>query len=325
MPVTSVVSDPEALTITAVGDYPVPVARLWQAWMDPRQLEQFWGPPSWPATFTAHEAREGGLAQYQMSGPQGETSRGYWRFETIEPERRIVVWDGFADADGAPSADLPETRMEIAFEATGKGSRFTAVSTFQSLAALEQMVAMGMVEGLSAALAQLDDVVAELRAWSASMHAALTVVDDTHIVVRRTVRGSLAQVWRAHHEPELIKRWMLGPDGWSMPVCEVAVEVGQTYRYEWENAADGGRFGFTGELLEAEAPRRAVVTEGMIGMDGPPAVNELLLVPQPGNRTLIELRITYPSREVRDLVIGTGMVDGMEISYARLEQAVLAA
>ncbi|MEZ4465428.1 MAG: hypothetical protein R3F43_13360 [bacterium] len=66
--------------------------------------------------------------------------------ETIEPERRIVVWDGFADADRAPSADLPETRMEIAFEATGKGSRFTAVSTFQSLAALERVVAMGMVE-----------------------------------------------------------------------------------------------------------------------------------------------------------------------------------
>jgi uncharacterized protein YndB with AHSA1/START domain len=325
VPVTSVFSDPSTLTLTAVGDYPVPVARLWEAWNDPRLLEQFWGPPQWPATFTRHEPREGGRAHYYMSGPNGELSCGYWRFEAVEPERRFVILDGFADANGEPSGDLPETRMEVTFEATPSGSRFTAVSTFASVEALEQMLAMGMLEGVQAAWAQLDDVLTDLRAWTKTWPAALEVVDDTHVVVRRVVRGSLEQVWRAHHEAELIQRWLLGPDGWTMPVCEVATEVGQTYRYEWENSADGARFGFTGELIESEPPRRSVTTEGMIGMDGPPCTNELLFIPRPGGRTLIEVRITYPSREVRDAVISTGMVDGMETSYARLEDEILAA
>src|SRR5690606_24840254 len=98
--------------------------------------------------------------------------------------------------------------------------------------------------------------------------AALEVVDDTHAVVTRIVRGTIDQVWRAHHEPELLQRWLLGPDGWRMPVCEVPREVGDPYRYEWESEADGTRFGFVGELLESEPPRRAVTTEQMIGMDG---------------------------------------------------------
>jgi len=142
--------------------------------------------------------------------------------------------------------------------------------------------------------------------------------------VRRVVRGTIDLVWRAHNEAELLQKWLLGPDGWRMPVCEVATEVGSRYRYEWENETDGRRFGFVGELLEREAPRRAVTTEQMIGIDGLPAKNELILIPRPGGKTMVEVRIEYPSREVRDMVLETGMVDGMEISYARMEEVVLA-
>jgi uncharacterized protein YndB with AHSA1/START domain len=110
-----------------------------------------------------------------------------------------------------------------------------------------------------------------------------------------------------------------------MPVCEVATEVGGSYRYEWENASEGQRFGFVGTLLELEPPRRAVTTEQMIGIEGAPTTNELILSPRPGGRTMIEVRIEYPSKEVRDLVLGTGMVDGMEVSYARMERTVLRA
>lgn len=322
MPITSVTSDPHTLTLTVIGEYSVPVARLWQAWMDPRQLELFWGPPTWPATFIRHEPFPGGRTTYCMTGPNGEQSRGYWRFQIVEPEQRIVLRDGFADPQGEPNTDMPEVQMEWTFHPTATGSRFVGVSTFASLEALEQLLAMGMLEGLNASMAQLDDVVADLRAASTSLAAALEIVDDTHIVVRRTVRGSMEQVWRAHHEPALVQRWMLGPPGWTMPVCQVATEVGQTYRYEWQNEADGSHFGFTGELQAFEPPRRAVTTEGMIGMDGPPTLNELVLTPRPGGYTTIEVRITYPSRELRDMVIGTGMVDGMEVSYARLEGVI---
>lgn len=158
MPVTSVSSDPKTLTLTAIGDYPVPVARLWAAWADPRELERFWGPPQWPATFTRHDMTEGGRSEYFMTGPEGQTSRGYWVFERVEPGQCFVVRDGFANPDGSPNEKMPGTRMQVSFRATDAGSQFVAVSTFASVEAMEQLVAMGMVEGLSSALAQLDDV-----------------------------------------------------------------------------------------------------------------------------------------------------------------------
>lgn len=324
MPITSIHSDAESLTLTAIGEYPVSVERLWKAWADPRQLERFWGPPQWPATFTRHDMTPGGRAEYMMTGPHGETSRGYWEFEVVEPQRRFVVRDGFAQADGTPNQDMPTMRMEVSFESTQLGSRFVAVSTFASLEAMEKLTAMGMVEGMSAAMAQLDDVLADLREVSARWEASLQVVDDTHAVVTRVVRGSIQQVWQAHHDAQLVKRWMLGPEGWTMPVCEVGQAVGENYRYEWEKAGGGERFGLEGEFLELEAPRRAVFTERMVGQPGESVVNELVLTPQPGGCTQIEMRITYPSKELRDTILGTGMVDGMETSYARLEREVLA-
>jgi uncharacterized protein YndB with AHSA1/START domain len=320
MPVSSVTSDLESLTITAVGSYPVPVERLWAAWADPRQLERFWGPPTWPATFMRHDLRAGGRSDYAMTGPNGESSRGYWLVEEAHAPERFVVHDGFADADGHPNDDLPTTRMEVTFEATAGGARFVAVSTFSSLDAIQAVLAMGVVEGFTSALAQMDDVLADLR--EATARATLERLDATHARVVRDVRGTIHQVWRAHHDAGLMRRWMLGPDGWTMPVCEVAVEVGQTYRYEWESEAGEGRFGFVGELVAHEPPRRAVTTEQMIGVEGPPVRNELVLVPLPGGRTRVTVTISYPSEELADMILATGMVDGMEASYARLEATI---
>ena len=121
-----------------------------------------------------------------------------------------------------------------------------------------------------------------------------------------------------------MKRWLLGPDGWSMPVCEVATKIGERYRYEWEMHDGSQRFGFEGELLEIAAPYRAVTTESMIGMPGPSTRNEMTLTPVQGG-TLLSLLITYPSKELRDMILGTGMTQGMETSYARLERELLAA
>ncbi len=135
------------------------------------------------------------------------------------------------------------------------------------------------------------------------------------------IRGSVEQIWRAHHEAELLQRWLLGPDGWRMPICEVAAEVGQSYRYEWVPTAgtDGEPFGFAGELLEADPPHRAVTTERVIGIEGPGTTNELTLTPL-AEGTLLMVVITYPNAEIRYTVLDTGMVDGMEASYARMEE-----
>ena len=166
MPITSVTSDAESLTLTVVGDYPVPVERLWAAWADPRQLERFWGPETWPATFTRHDMAVGGLSQYHMTGPDGDTSRGWWRFLAIEPGRRIEVEDGFAHDDGRPNESLPSMRMVFTFEPTATGSRFTGVTHFPGEEAMKQVVEMGMVEGMRSALGQLDAVLAGDRAAS---------------------------------------------------------------------------------------------------------------------------------------------------------------
>lgn len=161
MPITSVESDLETLTLTVVADYSVGVERLWAAWSDPRQLERFWGPPEWPATFTRYDMEVGGWANYFMTGPEGQQSHGYWVFEGVEAPRYFSIRDGFANEDGTPNEQMPGTRMRVEFEETEKGSRFVAVSTFASLEAMEQVMAMGMLEGMKSALGQLDGVLAE--------------------------------------------------------------------------------------------------------------------------------------------------------------------
>jgi uncharacterized protein YndB with AHSA1/START domain len=322
MPIASVTSDADALTLRVVGEYAVPVERLWEAWSDPRQLEKFWGPETWPATFTRHDMAVGGRAEYYMTGPDGSTAHGWWRFLAIEPGRRIELEDGFADEDGRPNESLPEMRMVLTFEPTATGSRFTGVTYFPSLEAMEQLVKMGMVEGMQSALGKMDDVLADLASFAADLPTSTQILSDTRVRITRVIRGSVEQVWRAHHEAELLQRWLLGPDGWRMPVCEVGSDVGDSYRYEWEAEDGSQRFGFEGEVLESEPPHRAVTTERMIGMEGPETVNEMTLTPV-GAGTLLTLVVTYPSAEVRDTVLGTGMTDGMETSYARLEAEVL--
>ncbi len=322
MPITSVTQDPEALTLTVVADFAVPVRRLWDAYADPRQIERFWGPPGWPATFTRHDVAVGGRSNYAMTGPDGERSGGYWEFLAVDEGKSFEVVDGFADDEGNPNTELPTMRMEFTFEPTDAGSRMTTTTHFASLDELEKLVAMGMVEGMRAAMAQIDDVLADLASFAAGNGTEVQLLGDTQARISRVIRGTVEQVWRAHHEPELLRRWQLGPDGWTMPVCEVATSVGETYRYEWENEADGRSFGFTGELLEVLAPVRAVTTESMIGMDGPVVVNELTLTPLESG-TLLTMVGNYPDAETREMILATGMADGMETSYARLEREVL--
>ena len=159
MPVTSVSSDPKTLSLTIVGEYPVKVERLWSAYADPRQLERFFGPPDYPATFTRHDFVVGGLAQWEMKGPAGECYGGWWRFVAIEPHRRIELNDGFSDTDGTPNTDV-HGRMVLTFESTKTGSRVSVVSYYPNIEIMEQMV-VGQSEGGRAAMEQLDAILAE--------------------------------------------------------------------------------------------------------------------------------------------------------------------
>ena len=319
MPITSVTSDPEALTLTIVADYPVPVERLWAAYADPRQLERFWGPVEWPATFTRHDMTVGGRSEYYMIGPDGTKSAGWFTFLDVQPLKRIEVEDGFSDEHGQPNPDMPTMRMVFSFSATPTGSRFESTTWFPSAEAMEELVKMGMMEGMRSAMSQIDAVLADLKTFATTLPAEAQILNDTQVRIARVIRGTVEQVWHAHHDPALMKRWMLGPDGWTMPVCELASKVGDSYRFEWEAGDGSERFGFEGELLESAAPYREVTTERMIGMEGPSTHNEMTLTETP-HGTLLSLVITYPSKELRDTILATGMTGGMEASYARLEE-----
>ncbi|MGB4780000.1 SRPBCC family protein [Microbacterium sp.] len=320
MPVTSVTTDPEALTMTLVADFPAPVERLWGAFTDPRKLERFWGPPGYPATFGTYDLRPGGVSHYWMTSPQGQRFHGRWDFVEVEEPHRIVVLDSFADADGEVDPSIPTGRMTFLFESTPDGSRFTAVSASPTAEALEQVLAMGQAEGMRQSIDQLDAVLQDLRAYAQGKGTRTELLDDQHVRITRLVEGPRDLVWRAHHEPALLKQWLLGPDGWQLIECE----VGDTYRYVWQQGEDAAtRFGFEGETVLSEPAWRAVTTERMLGTDGPTTLNDLQLYEEDG-ATLLTLLIEYPDKDTRDMILATGMTDGMETSYARLEQAVLA-
>ena len=323
MPVTHVSKDPQALTMTIVADFDVPVRRLWDAYADPRQLERFWRLVEWPATFTRHDLYPGGESHYYMTGPDGEDSAGYFEFLAVDPGRSFEVLDGFRRPDGSKDTGMPTMRMVFSFEETGSGSRLTTTTHFDSAEQLDQLLGMGMEEGTLSAMSQIDTVLADLRAFAADLPVQTQLIGRDQARLSRVIRGTADQVWRAHHDPGLLRRWQLGPDGWSMPVCEVAAGVGGTYRYEWEQDGGQNRFGFTGEVLEYEPPHREVTAESMIGQDGPPVINELTLTEVEGG-TLLSVLMTFPEGQRED-ILGTGMADGMEASYARLEQEVLTA
>jgi uncharacterized protein YndB with AHSA1/START domain len=158
MPLSSVTKDVAKLTLTVVGDYPVSQQRLWDAFADPRQLERFWGPPFAPATFTRYDMKVGGRAEYFLSLPDGKKWSGSWKFTAVNPISSFEARDG---EDNAEDPNMPAS-AKFTFETTLTGSRLTSITWFESVEAMEQ-TAVGMEQGLRAAMPQLDAVLAEPR------------------------------------------------------------------------------------------------------------------------------------------------------------------
>ena len=161
MTVTNIETDPEALTMRITSEFDAPVERIWQVWADPRQLERWWGPPTYPATVVSHDLTPGGEVAYYMTGPEGDQHHGWWRIVAVEAPHSLEFVDGFADDSGETDDELPQTttRVELTSPADGK-TTMVIESRFPSLEAMEQLVAMGVEEGMKAALGQIDDILA---------------------------------------------------------------------------------------------------------------------------------------------------------------------
>jgi uncharacterized protein YndB with AHSA1/START domain len=160
MPVISTQQDPQALTLTLEAEFAAPVGRVWQLWADARQLERWWGPPTWPATFERHELKPGGESRYFMTGPDGTKARGWWTVTAVEEPSRLEFDDGFANDDGEPVDPEDKTHGVVTFESTDGGTRMLLVSTFKDAAQMVEWSKMGMEEGLTQAVNQMDALLA---------------------------------------------------------------------------------------------------------------------------------------------------------------------
>jgi len=157
MPVTDIVKDLDSRTITITADFAAPVERVWGVYADPRQLEQVFGPPGFPATFVDHRLEPGGRVTYFMTSPEGEKYYGYWDVATVEEPHRFTFADGFAlDETFAPDPDLPVSQNSYAFTSTGTGTRAVYTTTYATAEALQQVLDMGVEEGARASIDQLD-------------------------------------------------------------------------------------------------------------------------------------------------------------------------
>ena len=167
MTVTAVRKDPQALTMTIDAEFDASPERVWQLWADPRQLERWWGPPTYPATFTRHDLAPGSRVEYHMTGPEGDQPHGFWDIVEANPPRSLVFRDGFANDDGSPNSDLPSTTARVTIEEINSGrTRMSIESLFPSTEAMEQVLAMGAEEGLTQAVGQIDAILAEDAASS---------------------------------------------------------------------------------------------------------------------------------------------------------------
>ena len=162
MTVTAIRKDPEALTMTVEAEFEVSPERVWQLWADPRQLERWWGPPTYPATFTRHDLTPGARVEYHMTGPEGDQPHGYWDVVEVDPPHSLVFNDGFAHDDGTPNPDMPTTTATVTIEDVGGGRTRMAIATmFPNMEAMEQVLAMGAEEGITQAIGQIEGILAE--------------------------------------------------------------------------------------------------------------------------------------------------------------------
>jgi uncharacterized protein YndB with AHSA1/START domain len=157
MPVTGFTTDLDTLTLTITAQFAAPVERVWALYADPRQLEKVWGPPTYPATFVDHDLRPGGRMTYYMTSPEGERFGGWWEISEVDEPRSFTFKDGFTDADLTPAPDMPVSDNVYAFEAASGGTRAVFTSVYTSADDLQRVLDMGVEEGATSAINQIDD------------------------------------------------------------------------------------------------------------------------------------------------------------------------
>jgi uncharacterized protein YndB with AHSA1/START domain len=161
MTVTNVVKDSEAHAMIITAEFEAPLERVWEIWSDPRQLERWWGPPAYPATVLEHDLRPGGVVTYLMTGPDGDKPHGWWKVAAVERPHRLSFSDGFGEHPNGTPEGMPVTETEVVLTALARGgTRMEITSRFPDAASMKQLLDMGMAEGMTAAMGQIDAIIA---------------------------------------------------------------------------------------------------------------------------------------------------------------------
>ena len=160
MPVTSFIKDIDTRTITITAHFEAPVERVWALYADPRQLEQVWGPPTYPATFVEHSLTVGSRVTYYMTSPEGEKFGGWWRLPAVDEPHSFAFDDGFADTDLNDAPNAPVSHNVYRFEADGEGTRAVFTSVYDSAEDLQKVLEMGVEEGATLSINQIDEFLA---------------------------------------------------------------------------------------------------------------------------------------------------------------------
>jgi uncharacterized protein YndB with AHSA1/START domain len=163
MTVISSSRNAEDLSMTLVAEYNAGPERVWDLWEDPRKLERWWGPSPYPATFTRYEFEPGGQCRWYMTGPEDFMHRGWWRIDALDVPRRIEFVQGLAGDDGEPVPGLEPYGGIVTFEPIAAGTRMTVRVQFADVEQMERL-AMGMQEGMSIAIGQIDALLEPIHA-----------------------------------------------------------------------------------------------------------------------------------------------------------------
>lgn len=158
MTVIDVRKDLTARTMTITAEFDATVDQVWRMWADPRLLERWWGPPTYPATFVEHDLTPGSRVTYFMTSPEGDRYHGYWTITSVDAPKGLSFDDGFADGDGNPNDAMPSSVIRVKIDEHGERTRMSIETTFASTEAMDQLLSMGMEEGMAMAMGQIDEL-----------------------------------------------------------------------------------------------------------------------------------------------------------------------
>lgn len=301
------------IILTRVFDAPREL--VFKVWTEPNHVAQWWGPQGFTTRVTGLDLRPGGKWRYVMIGPDGTEYPAKGVFREVVPPERIVTTDEFDQGfDQVVNADLPQgIVMTAIFEDLNGKTKLTLQIMHESAEERRKHEEMGVIAGWNSSFDCLDQYLAKLDEKSASL--TLTLPSDQEIVMTRVFDAPRRLVWEAWTNPKHVPHWMLGPDDWTMPVCEIDLRQGGAWHFVWRSS-DGTEMEMHGLYREIVPYDRLVNTESW-GGDWPETLNTLLLSEQDGRTTMTSIML-YPSKEARDAALKAGMQEGASQSFDRL-------